>query len=130
MCAGDGTQNVKASLHRVDIGQMWVEQSFQLSSTLDVWDKIAINAARDTIYYMCHGVYQLPISADALPGEVLIPQGNSIFYGLAVNPFSNTIMVADAVDYVQKGKVYYYSAAGALQGTINAGVLPSDFYFF
>ncbi|HOV11778.1 MAG TPA: hypothetical protein PLT47_11865 [Bacteroidales bacterium] len=130
MCAGDGTHNVNASLHRVDIGQMSVEQSFQLSSTLDIWDKIAINATRDTIYYMCHGVYRLPISADALPGEVFIPQGNSIFYGLAVNPFSNTIIVADAVDYVQKGKVYYYSAAGTLQGTINAGVLPSDFYFF
>ncbi|HNZ42520.1 MAG TPA: hypothetical protein PKN41_04185 [Bacteroidales bacterium] len=130
MCAGDANNSVNASLHRINIGQKTVEQTYPLGSPLDIWDKIAINATKDTVYYMYHGIYRLPVSSAALPGAVFIPEGNSVFYGLAVNPYSNTIVVADAVDYVQKGKVNYYSASGALLGTINAGVLPSDFYFF
>ncbi|HNW89513.1 MAG TPA: hypothetical protein PKN48_07600 [Bacteroidales bacterium] len=130
MCAGDVSNSINASLYRIDVAQKLVEQTFQLSTPLNIWDKMGMNLGKDTIYYMCNGIYRMPVSAAALPGEVFIPQGSSIFHGLAVNPVNNTLFVADAVDYVQKGKVNYYSSGGTLLGSINTGIIPVDFYFY
>jgi hypothetical protein len=79
---------------------------------------------------MDKGIYQMPLSASNIPLAPLIPMGSNIFHGVAVNPLDNHIFVADAVDYIQKGKVRYYSSTGALIGTINTGIIPVDFYFY
>ncbi len=131
MCVGDATNSIKASIHRVDVSTKTVEQSFQLNLSLDIWDKLRINATKDTLYYMCKGIFQMPISSATSPIATFIPQNTKLFHSIAINPFNNTIFVADAIDYVQKGKVYYYSSSsGALLGTINTGVIPTDFYFY
>jgi len=130
MCAGDLTNSINASLYKVDIQQRMVEQSFQLGTPLNIWDKMRMNNGKDTIYYLCNGVYRMPVSDVALPTGVFIQQGSSLFHGLSVNPVNNNIFVADAVDYVQKGKVFYYAANGTLLGTINTGIIPVDFYFY
>ena len=129
-CAGDAANSIYASLCRVNTATRQVEQSFTLPDGLDIWDKMRMNAAKDTIYYMDKGIFQMPIDAASLPTTAFIQQGSSIFHGLAVNPVDNCIFVADAVDYIQKGKVRYYSSAGVLKGSINTGVIPVDFYFF
>ncbi len=129
-CAGDATQSIKASLCRVNISNRQVEQSFTLSGALDIWDKMRMNASKDTIYYMDNGIYQMPVIAATLPSAPLIQKGSSIFHGLEVNPNDSHIFVADAVDYIQKGRVYYYNSSGTLIGTINTGIIPVDFYFY
>ncbi|MEI6124204.1 MAG: DUF5074 domain-containing protein [Bacteroidota bacterium] len=131
MCAGDAANSINASIHRVDIQSKIIEQSFPLPVALNIWDKLRINQTKDTLYYMCNGVFQMPINASALPSQAFIAQGVHVFHSLGINPLNHQIFVADAVDYVQKGKVYYYSSAsGALLGTINTGVIPTDFYFY
>jgi hypothetical protein len=129
-CAGDATSSIHASLHRINITSRLVEQSYILPDALDIWDKMRMNASKDTLYYMDNGIYQMPVVAATLPSTPLIQKGSNIFHGLAVNPYDNHIFVADAVDYIQKGKVYYYSSSGALIGTINTGIIPVDFYFY
>ena len=51
-----------------------------------------------------------------------------IFYGLGIHPQTKEILVADAIDYVQRGK-YVYQANGTLVKTYLAGIIPGDFYF-
>ncbi len=130
MCAGDMTNNINASIHRINTQNKQVEQSFQLNNPLNIWDKMRINPSRDTLYYMCNGIFRLPINSTLLPDNTFISQGSCLFHGLAINPVNNNIFVADAVDYIQKGKVYFYSPDGILQGTINTGIIPVDFYFY
>jgi len=130
MCAGDAGNNINASLYRIDLSIKQVEQTFQLSTPLDIWDKMAMNSTKDSIYYMCHGIFRMAVTAQELPVNIFIPQGTALFHAIAVNPVTNNIFVADAVDYVQKGRVYYFSSAGSLLGTINTGIIPADFYFF
>jgi hypothetical protein len=48
-------------------------------------------------------------------------------YSFAVN--NNKIYVGDAVDYNSNGKVYVYSALGALEHEYTVGVIPAGFYF-
>jgi YVTN family beta-propeller protein len=129
-CAGDAANGINASLYRVNKSTRLVEQSFLLPNGLDIWDKMRMNKAKDTLYYMNNGIYQMSIAAATLPSIPLIPKGGSIFHGLGVNTIDNTIFVADAVDYIQKGKVRYYSSTGVLKGTINTGIIPVDFYFY
>ncbi|MCK9611494.1 MAG: hypothetical protein PHR81_06140 [Bacteroidales bacterium] len=129
MCAGDEINSIKASLHCVNLQTKEVEKNFDLNVSLNIWDKMRMNNTKDTIYYMCNGVYKMSIDASTLPASPFISQGNCLFLGIAVNPNNNNIAVADAVDYIQKGKVYYYSSNGSLLTTINSGVIPVDFYF-
>jgi YVTN family beta-propeller protein len=129
-CAGDAANSIHASLFRVNTTTRLVEQSYSLPDGLDIWDKMRINAAKDTLYYMDHGIYQMSVTAVGLPSTPLIAQGISIFHGIGINTIDNTIFVADAVDYIQKGKVRYYSSTGALKGIITTGIIPVDFYFY
>jgi len=130
MCSGDVASNINASIHRINTQNKQVEQSFQLSTPLDIWDKMRINPSRDTLYYMNNGIFRMQINSTLLPENVFIPQGSSLFHGLAINPVNSNIFVADAVDYIQKGKVNFYSPDGVLLGTINTGIIPVDFYFY
>jgi hypothetical protein len=79
---------------------------------------------------MDKGIYQMHVSSSSLPTSPLITQGSRVFHGLKINPVDNNIFVSDAIDYIQKGKVYYYSSIGVLKGTINTGIIPVDFYFY
>jgi hypothetical protein len=110
--------------------QKLVEQCFQFNSSLNIWDKMTMNNGKDTIYFMCNGIYRMPVAATQLPADAFIQQGSSLFHGLAVNPVNNNIFVADALDYIQKGKVNYYNSNGTLLGTINTGIIPVAFYFY
>ncbi len=129
-CSGDANNHINASLHKVNIATHLVEQSFPLSNSLDIWDKMRMNSAKDTLYYINNGIYKMAVEATSLPSAALIPQGSSLFHGLGINPTDNHIFVADAVDYVQKGKVYYYNTSGVLLGSINTGIIPVDFLFY
>lgn len=129
-CAGDATNSIHASLYRVNTSTRLVEQNFPLPDALDIWDKMRMNSGKDTLYYMDNGIYQMPVVAATLPSTPLIPMGSGIFHGLAVNTIDNILFVADAVDYIQKGKVRYYTSTGVLKGTINTGIIPVDFYFY
>jgi hypothetical protein len=40
------------------------------------------------------------------------------------------IYVSDAIDYVQKGKVYIYKPDGILSNSFSAGIIPGEFYFY
>ena len=129
-CAGDITGAINASIYKINLSARLVELSFQLSKPLNIWDKMRINPTNDTLYYMNYGIYRLSIHDSQLQSSPFIAQGSSLFHGLAVNPSTRNIFVADAVDYIQKGKVYYYNSSGVLSGTINTGVIPVEFYFY
>lgn len=51
------------------------------------------------------------------------------YYGLAVDPVSSDIYVADALDYVQPGKVYRFNPGGEPVDTLTTGINPGSFCF-
>jgi len=73
-----------------------------------------------------YGNWILPLQL-CLPA--LISQGSRNLYGLGVDPTTGNIYVSDAIDYVQKGKVYRYHPDGSLIDSFTAGVIPGGFYF-
>jgi DNA-binding beta-propeller fold protein YncE len=91
--------------------------------------KLCINSSRDTLYFINKSIWKIGINATERPDVPIIPYNGTMYYGLTVSPKNSEIYVADAIDYVQNGKIYRYTAQYACIDTIDAGVCLSNFCF-
>jgi YVTN family beta-propeller protein len=84
----------------------------------------------DLFYTVDSDVYKSTITATTLPAAAMFsttPQGVFGIYSFAVR--NNKIYVGDAGNYSANGKVYTYSATGALEHSYTVGIIPAGFYF-
>lgn len=125
----EGKSGIPAGLHRFNPINGEVEQSFQFSNPSDRPWRLQINGSNDTLYFLNKGVFQMAITADNLPESPLIATDGRMLYALGVDPQSGTIYLSDAIDYVQRGRIYRYLPNGSLIGSFLAGTIPNGFYF-
>ena len=119
-------------LVRIDAMSRTVEKIFLLPD--DDWpSKLCINRNADTLFFINRDVWRMPVNATALPQEPFIRAnsgtGTRLFYGLGVDPVSSDVYVSDAIDHVQSGIIYRYSAWGEGIDTFRAGIIPGFFCF-
>ena len=101
--------------------------TFPLADITYSYPSLAINNAGDKIYYNYNGgVYAIASNATSLPTTPLI---NKDFYGLAVDPITDEIIGADAIDFSSNGKIYVYSAAGTELKSFEVGIAPNGVGF-
>jgi YVTN family beta-propeller protein len=120
-----GLMKIEAGSGRAELVLSFVEGTLPRGLT--------INGSADTLYYLNGGVYRQAVVAGSDP-ELLISspypsdqQGG--FYGLAVDPVSSELYVADAIDFVQRGMVYRFSPGGTPVDTFQVGIGPGGFCF-
>jgi YVTN family beta-propeller protein len=130
LCGGSSENHVSGKLNRINPITKAVELSLTFPGHTDVPRKLEINGAQDKLYYLYNGVNQFSIVDNSLPSSPFINQKSLLFYGLGVDPESGNIYVSDAIDYVQKGKVYCYKPDTALVNSFNSGLIPGEFYFY
>lgn len=92
--------------------------------------RLCINKSGDWLFFLNHGIYKMRITDSEIPSEPFISEGKRVLYGLAVNPFDETIWVSDAIDYIQKGRIYCYSNSGQELRSWQGGMIPSGFVFY
>lgn len=129
LCGG-GVNEDYPSLHQIDINTRTVKKSFAFPSKNQSPGNLQINKERTKLYFLNNGLYEMPVSAASLPVTPLIPEGSSLFYGLGIDPFTQDFYISDAIDYVQKGRVYRFNREGHPLDTISAGIIPSAFSFY
>jgi hypothetical protein len=71
----------------------------------------------------------MPITATQLPTTAFISGSSNSWYALGVSP-AGEIFVGDAVDFVQRGSIYRYSASGTLITNKRCGINPGSFIFY
>lgn len=130
LCSGNTASAENASLCRINPVTLQTESVWTFSSSGDSPWRLSINGTGDTLYYLNGGVYRMAITDDVLPGVPFVPSNGRNFYGVGVHPRKSHIYVADAMDYVQRGRVYVYSSGGTLITSFLAGIIPGDFYFY
>ena len=129
LCSGGYDNYETPSLLRINPELRSVEKTFTFSGTTEVPSRLCINASGDTLYFIKHGVYQMPVTNTALPAQPLIAATGRLLYGLSIHPATGHIYVSDAKDYVQNGIVYQYTVKGALVKQYEAGRIPGAFCF-
>lgn len=116
------------ALWRIDAKSLQVDRRFGLSMG-DRPSELTLNGTRDTLYFINRGVWRMPVEAEALPASAFIPYSGTIYYGLAVDPRSSEVYVADAIDYVQPGVVYRFTPQATAVDTFRVGITPGAFCF-
>ncbi|MCK9346143.1 MAG: DUF5074 domain-containing protein [Bacteroidales bacterium] len=116
------------NLYRIHPGERKIEHIFpagdQQSRTY-----LALNPRGDTLYYLNRNLWRMPVNAGSLPAVPFVRLPQRPYYGLAVDPATYDIYVADALDYVQQGKIYRFDPRGVPVDTLTAGINPGFFCF-
>jgi hypothetical protein len=128
LCQGDASINKAGALFCINPLTKSIEKRMDFSLS-DAPIKLSINDTHDTLYYINKHIYQLSVDANSLPTQALINGSTKNFYGIGIEPKTGLIFAADAIDYIQKGKIYYYKSNGTLIGDFKVGLIPSKIYF-
>lgn len=90
---------------------------------------MAFNGSMDTLYFTNRDVYKIAVTDTEIPSEPFIKNNGTIFYQLAVDTASSNLYLADAIDYVQSGVVFRFSADATPIDTFKVGIIPGHFCF-
>jgi len=97
--------------------------------------ELHVNGSGDTLWFLNRHLYRMPVETRPDPQPELFiesPYGvafNGGYYGLELDPSSSEIYISDAVDYVQRGRVYRFAPDGVPLDTIQVGISPAAFCF-
>lgn len=127
--AGSGYGQETAALTRIDAETRSVELVLSFPSLNDSPVDLAINGTADTLYFICKGIYCMPVTNNELPVQPFLQVRNEDYYSLAVDPRTSIIYVGDAIDYQQNGLVYRFYPNGELIDSFLVGINPGAFCF-
>ena len=114
------------SLYRIDAETFTVEKQFRFDFG-DWPSEVQLNGAKDKIYWLNDDVWEMDVEADRVPVRPFLPYNGTLYYGLTIDPTSGDVYIADAIDYVQQGKVYRYSKDRELLDEFYVGIIPGAF---
>ena len=116
------------SLYRINIddGKFEVEKQFKFDFG-DCPSEVQLNGTKDKIYWLNDDVWEMDVTADIVPVHPFLPYSGTLYYGLTVCPHTGDVYIADAIDYVQQGKVYRYSKDRELIDQFYVGIIPGAF---
>lgn len=125
---GNQSAAEEPALYRIDAASRTVEHIWRFASN-DSPRRLCIDPDGGNIFFINKSIWKMSVDSDVLPSAPIIEYGGTIYYGLAVNPVSGDIYVADAIDYMQPGIIYRYSPAGELLDSFRGGINPGAFCF-
>ena len=114
------------SLYRINPETMTVEKRYEFSFG-DSPSEIQISGDGEALFWINNDIWRMNVNAEVLPEEPFLPAQGTIYYGLTVSPENGDVYIADAIDYVQQGKIYRYSSEGKLIDEFYAGIIPGAF---
>lgn len=129
LCSGRPGSGEFASLHKVNPLTKSVESTFTFAQKTDAPWRLAMNGTNDTLYFLNKDCFRMSVTDQSLPLTPIVRQEDRQFYGLGINPYNGNIYLSDAIDYVQRGKVFIYDVEGVLENSFLAGIIPGNFYF-
>jgi len=129
---GSNFLNTYPGLIRIDPETRTIEKIFIFSG--DDWPSdLSINGSKDTLFYLNKDIWRMPVNATNLPDLPFISasdrSGTKLFYSLGIDPINSEIYAGDAIDHVQNGTIYRFSAQAVPIDTIPAGIIPGYICF-
>lgn len=124
-CAGETNQ--KAKLVKLSTHPLQIIHAFDLPAMKEFYPRMAMNVAKDKLFILNSGVYQLNIDALQL-GERLIDGKDKSFYGLGINNQNNDILISEIVGFNSPSFIHIYDNKGQIKkANIKSGIITSLF---
>ena len=117
-----------AGIVKINAENFSVEETFILGEESNPID-MQINAGGDTIYFINNHVYRFSVNDGSLPETEYINSEGRNLYALGIDPSNSDLYLADAVDFMQSGKIYRYNAGKVFVDSFNVGIIPNSFVF-
>lgn len=130
LCGDANASDKRHFIVKIDLQTKKITKQFEIKTPQTNANKLRINAAGNTLFWIDEGVFKMSISDNILPPNPIIDKQQRIFYGLAIDPKYHEIMVSDAKDFNSNSDVYRYDFNGQLLGKFIGGKITSDFYFY
>ncbi|MFT3885652.1 MAG: hypothetical protein QM724_09540 [Flavobacteriales bacterium] len=127
--ACSGGNGTSPALYRINPVDLQVEASFPFQGPSDSPWRLSITGDHRTLYFLNGPVYRMAITDTQLPGTPFIAAEGRNLYGLGVEPATGVVYLSDAIDYVQRGRVFRYRPDGTLINDFLAGIVPGGFRF-
>ena len=124
LCTGGWTKENFAELDGINTTTDEIEKRLVFPAKQQSPGCLRIDGNGETLYYLESGVKRLDITASELPTEPFIRESGHYFYKLGINPSNDDIFVTDAIDYQQKGYLFYYKSDGTLVSSQLADIIP------
>jgi DNA-binding beta-propeller fold protein YncE len=123
----------RSGLTCIDPETMEIERVFRFDMD-DNPLSLCLNGSGDTLFLIKQHIWKMAVTSSRFPDNpfIMSPYQNEKtggFYSMIVDPVNSNVYVADAVDNIQQGRVYRYSAAGAPIDTFPVGIIPGSFCF-
>ena len=117
------------ALYRIDPATRRIEQTFPFAFG-ESGSELCTNGRRDTIFFIQKHVWSMNVNATEIPQQPFLENDTkNYWYGLAVDPKTSEVYLADAIDYTQSGVIYRYSPKGVLLDRFEVGIIPGAFCF-
>ena len=124
----DTTHYIPASIYCLNT-DMSINKNIPLPAGHAV-SNLKINGTGDEIYYFdLNGIATISINDTAAPITPLVPVNGRNLYGLGIDPANGDIYVSDAIDYVQRSRIYRYDKNANLLQSDTAGIIAGNFVF-
>lgn len=130
LCGDANANNKKHFIVKINLETKQITKQFEIKTPQTNANKLRINTAGNTLFWIDEGIFKMHINDIFLPQNPIIEKQNRIYYGLAIDPKYNEIMVSDAKDFNSNSDVYRYDFNGQLLGKFTGGKITSDFYFY
>jgi len=122
----DEANSIPGALVRIDPISNTVETTYTFSDNVGSPSRLQTNGIRDRVYYTyANAVYSMLLNETALPTTPLI---NRNFYGLGIDPVTNTIYTG-TYGFSSNQKMIRYSPYGVALDSFTVGIGPNGFVF-
>ena len=123
-----GTSARTPALQCIDASNRTIVKNFSLTADSKP-SRLAINGTGDTLVFINNGLWKMDINQSELGNTPFMRSDNHLYYSLAIDPKTSELYISDAIDYMQKGVIYRFSAPGARIDSFKTGIIPGSFCF-
>ncbi len=124
LCSGGYNHEEHPALFKINTHTHEIEKRLEFPNINASPSNLVIDS-EDNLYFINQDIYKMSTLDSAIPQTAFIPS-NQTYYELEV--IDDKIVIADALDYQQKGMIFIYNKTGELQTSFRAGIIPGYFY--
>lgn len=116
---------VEPAIYKIDGDSKAILDTLAFPEGTGYGGSMEISADGQSVLYLIGGdLYQMPITAEALPAESFIADASVSYYALNVNPVNGEIGLTNAADFSQSGSAYFFTSEGELIDEYPTGIVP------